>query len=182
MGSVIVFSTKSEKAHPVNRWFAGFFVCGREAAATKRGGAKPGQSEAGAERRNRGRAKPGQSETGAERRTGAERSRGGAKPGQSERTGRSEAGAERRKTGAERKNRAERNRGRAKPGQSETGAERKNRAEEAEADAAADAAADEKTSGRDTMPGRIFRFKECSLTYQSFNQMFFHNFCEFRLE
>ena len=96
MGSVIVFSTKSEKAHPVNRWFAGFFVCGREAAATKRGGAKPGQSEAGAER--------------------------------------------------------------------------KNRAEEAEADAAAD----EKTSGRDTMPGRMFRFKECSLTYQSFNQMFFH--------
>ena len=63
-------------------------------------------------------------------------------------------------------------------GQSEAGAERKNRAEEAEADAAAD----EKTSGRDTMPGRMFRFKECSLTYQSFNQMFFHNSKEFRLE
>ena len=61
------------------------------------------------------------------------------------------------------------------PGQSEAGAERrKTGAEEAEAD--------EKTSGRDTMPGRMFRFKECSLTYQSFNQMFFHNFCEFRLE
>ena len=74
-------------------------------------------------------------------------------------------------------------------GQSETGAERKNRAEEAEAErknraeeAEADAAADEKTSGRDTMPGRMFRFKECSLTYQSFNQMFFHNSKEFRLE
>ena len=152
MGSVIVFSTKSEKAHPVNRWFAGFFVCGREAAATKRGRAKPGRSEAGAERRK----------------TGAERSRGRAKQGRNEGTG-----AERRKTGAERKNR-----GGAKPGRSEAGAERKNRAEEAEADAAAD----EKTSGRDTMPGRMFRFKECSLTYQSFNQMFFHNFCEFRLE
>ena len=86
-----------------------------------------------------------------------------------ERGGGDEAGQS--ETGAERKNRAE-----------EAEAERKNRAEEAEADAAADAAADEKTSGRDTMPGRIFRFKECSLTYQSFNQMFFHNFCEFRLE
>ena len=147
--SNLVFSTKSEKAHPVNRWFAGFFVCGREAAATNRGRAKRGRAK-----KNRGGAKePGQSEAG------AERNRCRAKPGQSE-------------TGAER------SRGRAKPGRSEAGAERKNRAEEAEADAAAD----EKTSGRDTMPGRMFRFKECSLTYQSFNQMFFHNFCEFRLE
>ena len=84
-----------------------------------------------------------------ERGGGDEAGQSGEKPGRSERTGRSEAGAERSR------GRAEKNRGGAKePGQSEAGAERKNRAEEAEADAAAD----EKTSGRDTMPGRMFRY------------------------